>query len=263
MPSPLSDFNILPQSITFGPWVTEHFRTTADDRFEARFIDAVRSHVLPLLTGPVLSMTGEVFSQYDKPNHVGPYSVVKHHYDYVLTFESAAEKETVFGSFTYQKRDGASIDLSDPRIDNAASREREPEEEMKRIEIMITPKADAYLRNSKFNPAAGIISNYMPLTMLYWEDELTEEVTETWGDADKFGIYILLRVRCQLWKGRQPEPGHMKIWNQCLVTYLECPIFKRITVPQSVIDDQLALENETFGFLEESGYEPVNDEGKK
>ncbi len=53
------------------------------------------------------------------------------------------------------------------------------------------------------------------------------------------------------------------IWNHCLATYPNCPIFKRIHVAQSIIDDQLALENETLDFLEDSGFEPVEDDGEE
>ena len=128
---------------------------------------------------------------------------------------------------------------------------------------MLSEKADLYIRDMKYNPEAGIISNYLPLTMLYWEDEITEEVADTWSEDDKFWIYILVRIRCEMWKGNLVEDEDMEIWDHCLSTYPDCPIFKRINVDQSIIDSQLALENETWDFLDDNGFEPVKDEEKK
>jgi hypothetical protein len=128
---------------------------------------------------------------------------------------------------------------------------------------MISPKADDYLRNLKFNPDAGIISNFLPLMMLYWEDEINDDILNTWDNSDKFWVYTLLGVRCRLWKGDEVSAERMKIWNHCLATYPDCPIFKRIHVDQSIIDDQLALENETLSFLEDSGFEPVENDGEE
>jgi len=128
---------------------------------------------------------------------------------------------------------------------------------------MISPKADDYLRNLKFNPDAGIISNFLPLMMLYWEDEINDDILNTWDNSDKFWVYTLLGVRCRLWKGDEVSAERMKIWNHCLATYPDCPIFKRIHVDQSIIDDQLALENETLDFLEDSGFEPVENDSEE
>ena len=128
---------------------------------------------------------------------------------------------------------------------------------------MISPKADDYLRNLKFNPEAGIISNHLPLMMLYWTDEIIDDITDTWDNSDKFWVYTLLGVRCRLWKGDEVSDESMEIWNHCLAAYPDCPIFKRIKVDQSIIDDQLALENETLDFLNDSGFEPVENEGEE
>ncbi len=125
---------------------------------------------------------------------------------------------------------------------------------------MISPKAHAYLRNLNYNPEAGIISNFLPLMMLYWDDEIISDIIDTWDNSDKSWIFTLLGVRCRMWKGEEVDEEWMEIWNHCLATYPDCPIFKRINVDQSIIDDQRAIEAETLSFLEDSGFEPVENE---
>jgi hypothetical protein len=87
------------QTITFGPFETEHFQTNAGPRQRAWFLARVREEILPQLTGPAQSVEGRVFSHYDKPRHVGPHSVVKNYYLFELLFTSVDEVEKVTGSF--------------------------------------------------------------------------------------------------------------------------------------------------------------------
>lgn len=87
------------QTITFGPYITEHFQRHADARMREWFLERVREEIIPQLTGPVLSVKGRVYSDYDKERHVGPYSVVKNAYSFTLDFTSVSETETVRGHF--------------------------------------------------------------------------------------------------------------------------------------------------------------------
>ncbi len=86
------------QTITFGPFVTEHFQRHADERMREWFLGQITVDIIPQLTGPVLSVKGRVYSDYDKERHVGPYSIVKFAYEFDLEFTSADETERVQGS---------------------------------------------------------------------------------------------------------------------------------------------------------------------
>lgn len=140
------------QTITFGPFETEHFRENAGLRQRAWFLARVSEEILPQLTGPVRSVKGRVFSHYDKPRLVGPDSVVKNHYEFELVFTSADEIEKVTGSF--DSREGhQSVSFM---IENRASAIRDAEARALAIEEMCaTADPDITIGDPRFADWAG------------------------------------------------------------------------------------------------------------
>lgn len=111
--------DISENTIVFGPFETEHFQANAGPSLRSWFLDRVREELLPQITGPVQSVRGRVFSEYDKPRHVGPHSLVKDVYHFEVFFTSPDEVEKVTGTFDHRNQK-----LLDVKVHNRAGNAR-------------------------------------------------------------------------------------------------------------------------------------------
>ena len=85
----------------FGPFKTDHHRTTVDSHFRALFFAYLERSILPQVEGKIDFVDGRLWSDYDEDIFTGPQSIAKRRYSFKIRFQSGREKQTARGEIEY------------------------------------------------------------------------------------------------------------------------------------------------------------------
>ncbi len=96
---------IVQYKVRFGPFRTLRFRQQVDDSFRRAFYSYVDRQVIPCVEGAIVRVTGQVHSDYDRPQFEG-LAQVSHLFTYELVLYSAGGKEKAWGEVDYDRATG-------------------------------------------------------------------------------------------------------------------------------------------------------------
>lgn len=97
---------VVKKAMQFGPFNTEYHRTTVNSTFCKQFFDYLERSILPQVEGKIDFVDGHLWSDYDSEIFVGPESIAKRRYSFIIRFFSGRKKQTAKGEVEYYKEQG-------------------------------------------------------------------------------------------------------------------------------------------------------------
>lgn len=123
-----------------------------------------------------------------------------------------------------------------------------------------------YLRTLHFDPSSERLSFFLPLSVIYWSDEIPDASTlKRPQDGTYDQIMLLLRIRLQLWFGETVSVDDQAFWNAAVQCSPDCPIFQRLSLTEEDFEAQYDAEQLASefldGFAEAADVFEIDDQG--
>ncbi|MBO6891168.1 MAG: hypothetical protein JJ866_04425 [Roseibium sp.] len=121
---------------------------------------------------------------------------------------------------------------------------------------MLTPETVDYLRRQTYDPAAEQLSIIVPVSTLYWSDEMPDtKALRRLGNGAYDEVIRLLSIRRQIWEHLQVSNEEQEFWSSAISLAPDFPGFRRLDLSPEDREAQFQidrLEAEFFDELAES-----------
>lgn len=106
--------------------------------------------------------------------------------------------------------------------------------------VILSETALAYLSALTYRPAAERRTCVLPISGIYWEDEIPDlHQLMKLPEGALVQILRLFHIRYRIWQGTPLVEDEQHIWNSAKSLWPDCPLFQRVELSR---DDQLAQD---------------------
>ncbi|HMK22231.1 MAG TPA: hypothetical protein VK466_07835 [Terriglobales bacterium] len=115
---------------------------------------------------------------------------------------------------------------------------------------MISQAAVEYLSGLKYRADAEQMVSLIPLSGIYWEDEIDFAQLHQLSEQDQHHILWLFGIRKKIWKSEVLNSSDQKFWQATRNLVPHCPLFWRVDPSPDVIRADACIERELDVFEE-------------
>jgi len=117
------------------------------------------------------------------------------------------------------------------------------------VEI-ISQAAVEYLPTHKYRADAAEMVSLIPLSGIYWEDEIDFAQVHQLSEQDQHHIWWLFAIRKRIWKAEVLNSTDQEFWEATRDLVPHCPLFRRLDPSPDVIHADACIERELDEFEE-------------
>jgi hypothetical protein len=119
---------------------------------------------------------------------------------------------------------------------------------------MLCPEAKAYLDTLCFEDDAPLKACYLPLSGIYWQDEIPDMTAfARLPDVALRDVLALFGIRVKIWRHDELPAEDLQFWAAARIQVPDCPIFRRLAASAVEIaaDEQIkeAADDMFVGLL--------------
>ena len=108
---------------------------------------------------------------------------------------------------------------------------------------MLLSETLAYLQTHPFRPDAKLCVSYLPLSGIYWDDELDEpRALFKLPDEARAQLLYLFSLRYLIWSKHSLLPEQQQFWDDALRQAPDCALFQRLEISEEHLRMQQAAE---------------------
>ena len=101
-----------------------------------------------------------------------------------------------------------------------------------------------YLSSLVYRPDAGIVIGMIPLTGVYWRDEIPDHVVllEDLPEEDCRQVLRLFCIRKLIWRRKQLSAEDLEFWESAKNQVPACPVFQRLEPSRDIVRADRSIE---------------------
>lgn len=115
----------------------------------------------------------------------------------------------------------------------------------------LSPSLVAYMSTLTYRAEAKRLVSLMPLSGIYWDDEIPDlSALHSLGEDDEMQYLRLLAIRIRLWRGEALSDEDQNLWDTARTQVPTCPVFMRLNISDDDREEQRGAEEETGEILD-------------
>lgn len=102
-----------------------------------------------------------------------------------------------------------------------------------------------YLSSLVYRPDAGVVIGMIPLTGIYWTDEIPDhDLIRVLPEEDCHQVYRIFCIRKLIWRRKQLSLEDQEFWESAKSRVPACPLFQRLEPPRDIVRADRRIERQ-------------------